>query len=121
MKHLIVSLKTSNEVLDDFKDAFRRIKIRKPRGVHFEISFDNKKDFNRFARNLHVLEYILIFKPKSVYELAKVTKMDVSNLNKIILFFEEVGALKVKTTTMSGRMVKMPVVEYDTVEFNLAA
>lgn len=121
MKHLIISLKTSDEIFNDFKKAFRRAKKCKSETPHFEISFDNKKDFDRFAKNLHVLKYILLFKPKSVYELAKITKMDVSNLNKVILFFEEVGALKVKTTKMSGRTVKIPVVEYDTVEFNLAA
>lgn len=121
MKHLIVSLKTADEILDDFKGAFRKAKKGKSKAAHFEISFDNKRDFDRFARNLHVLKYILVFKPKSVYELAKITHMDVSNLNKVILFFEEAGALKVKAARVSGRMVKMPVVEYDTVEFNLAA
>lgn len=121
MKHLIVSLKTSDEILDDFKRAFRKAKRKKLKKPHFEISFDNKKDFDRFVRNLDVLKYILVFKPKSVYELAKLTKIDVSNLNKVILFFEEVGALKVKTAKVSGRVLRMPVVKYDTVEFKLAA
>lgn len=121
MKHLIVSLKTADEIFDDFKKAFRRAKKQRVKAAHYEISFDNKNDFDRFARNLHLLKYILIFKPKSIYELAKISKMDVSNLNKTILFFEEVGALKVKTAKVSGRTVKRPVVEYDTVEFNLAA
>jgi predicted transcriptional regulator len=121
MKHLTISLKAGDEVLDDFKKALRKAKSRKSKAPHYEISFDNKKDFDRFVRNLYILKYILIFKPKSVYELAKITKMDVSNLNKVILFFEEVGALKVKTAKVSGRTIKMPVVSYDTVEFNLAA
>ena len=111
MKHLVVSLKTADEILDDFKRAFRKAKKASPKEPHYEVSFDNKSDFDRFARNLHVLKYILIFKPKSIYELAKITKMDVSNLNKIILFFEEVGAVRVKTTTVSGRKVRIPVVE----------
>ncbi len=121
MKHLIVSLKTADEVLEDFKKVFKIAKKKKMKRRHFEISFDNKNNFDRFVRNLHILKYILIFKPKSVYELAKISKMDVSNLNKVILFFEEMGALKVKTSQISGRMIKIPVVEYDTVEFNLAA
>ncbi|MBI2339455.1 MAG: hypothetical protein HYU99_03675 [Deltaproteobacteria bacterium] len=121
MKHLIVSLKTAKEVLDDFGKALRKAKKGKLKYPHFEISFDNKRDFDRFVRNLHILKYILVFKPKSVYELAKFTRMDVSNLNKVILFFEEAGALKVKAAKILGRMVKTPVVEYDTVEFNLAA
>ena len=121
MKHLIVSLKTSDEVLGDFKKAFRKAKKSKGEAPHYEISFDNKKDFDRFVLNLHVLKYILLFKPRSVYELAKLARMDVSNLNKVILFFEEMGAIKVKTATQAGRTIKTPVVEYDTVEFNLAA
>lgn len=121
MKHLIVSLKTSDEVLDGFKTAFRKARKGKIRTPHFEISFDNKRDFDRFVRNIFILKYILVFKPRSVYELAKITKIDLSNLNKVMLFFEEVGALKVKSTTISGRLVKTPVVEYDTVEFRLAA
>lgn len=120
-KHLIVSFKTSEQVLQDFKRALRRAKKEKGGVPHYEISFDNKKDFDRFVLNLHVLKYILHFKPKSVYELAKLAKMDVSNLNKVILFFEEMGAVRVKTAMQGGRVVKIPVVEYDTIEFNLAA
>jgi len=73
------------------------------------------------VRHLPILSAILNFKPKSVYELAKLSGMDVSNLNKIILFFEEVGAIQVKTVKVSGRTVKKPIVEYKTVEFKLAA
>ncbi|MFH0800648.1 MAG: hypothetical protein V2A66_10795 [Pseudomonadota bacterium] len=121
MKHLIVSLKTSDEVLDEFKKAFRKAKKGKVKTPHFEISFDNKRDFDRFVRNLYILKYILIFKPKSVYELAKIAKIDVSNLNKVMLFFEEVGAIKVKTIKTSGREVKTPTVAYDAIEFKLTA
>ena len=121
MKHLIVSLKTTDEIFDEFKSAFRKAKKGKVKDPHFEISFDNKKDFDRFVRNIYILKYILIFKPRSIYELAKIAKIDVSNLNKVILFFEEVGALTVKTTKVSGREVKTPTVAYDTIEFKLAA
>lgn len=121
MKHLIVSLKTSEEILGDFKTAFRKAKKEKSKECHFEISFDTKADFDRFVRNLSVLKYILTFKPKSVYELAKITEMDVSNLNKVILFFEAVGAIRVKTEKVLGRLVRTPIVEYDTVEFKLVA
>ncbi|MFI5391128.1 MAG: hypothetical protein ACHQYQ_07190 [Bacteriovoracales bacterium] len=122
MKKLIISLKTSGQVLDDFKKALKKAKKGEfDKEPHFEVSFDNKKDFDRFIRNLYLLSYIIAFKPKSVYELAKIAKMDVSNLNKIILFFEEVGAIKLKTAKVSGRIVKTPVVEYNRVEFNLAA
>jgi predicted transcriptional regulator len=122
MKRLIVSLKTADEVFADFKKAFSRAKkSRKPAEPHFEISFDNKKDFERFVKNIQILSYIITFKPKSIYELAKIARMDVSNLNKVILFFEEVGAVKLKESKVSGRTVKTPTVEYDKVEFDLVA
>lgn len=121
MKRLIISLKTSDELLDDFKKALKTAKKKKTTEPHYEISFDSKNDFDRFVKNIYILQYILVFKPRSIYELAKITKIDVSNLNKVILFFEEVGAVKVKTTKVSGREVKTPTVPYDTIEFNLAA
>ena len=45
--------------------------------------------------------------------------MDVSNLNKLILFFETTGAIKIKTSTVAGRTVKTPIVEYGQIEFDL--
>ena len=52
MKRLVVSLKTSNDVLRDFKAAYQRAKARKAKEPHYEISFDNRKDFDRFVRNV---------------------------------------------------------------------
>jgi tetratricopeptide (TPR) repeat protein len=52
--------------------------------AEYEVSFDNKADFNKFVRNIPVLSAIIVYKPRSVYELAKLTKIDVSNLNKTI-------------------------------------
>jgi len=62
-----------------------------------------------------------IYRPHSIYELAKLTKLDVSNLSKTILFFEAIGVVKIKTKEVDGRTVKRPHVEYDEVTFRLAA
>ncbi len=121
MKTLVVSLKSSGEVLKDFERALTKAhhgRIRKP---HYEISFDNRKDFERFVRHISVLATILALKPRSVYELAKLSRMDVSNMNKIILFFEELGAIRLKVSRINGRIVKQPIVEYQKIEFDLAA
>ncbi len=121
MKKLIVSIKSSGDTLTDFKKALKSARKGRLKGDHFELSFDNKKDFNRFVKNLGILSAILTYKPKSVYELAKLVDMDVSNLNKLIVFFEAVGAISIKTSTVSGRTVKTPVVEYGHIEFDLKA
>ncbi|MBM4127213.1 MAG: hypothetical protein FJ247_07690 [Nitrospira sp.] len=120
MKQLIISIKAPGEALDDFKRALKKARVGALAPIS-EISFDNRKDFNRFVENLPVLSSILTYKPRSLYELAKRAGIDVSNLNKIILFFEEMGAVKIKEEVVSGRKVRRPVVEYDTIEFKLAS
>ncbi len=121
MKKLIVSVKTPTQVRSDFKKALKVARQGRLKGTHFEIAFDNQKDFERFAKNLGVLVAILNHKPKSIYELAKILNKDVSNLNKLITFFEGIGAITIKTSQESGRAVKRPVVEYDQIEFDLKA
>ncbi len=121
MKKLIVSIKSSGETMADFKKALKVARKGRLKGDHFELSFDNKKNFDRFVKNLGILSAILTYKPKSVYELAKLVDMDVSNLNKLIVFFEAVGAITIKMSTVSGRTVKTPVVEYGHIEFDLKA
>lgn len=122
MKTLVVSYKNAEKVFEDFKLAAKSVQKKKFKGQpHYEVSFDNKTDFNKFVRNIPVLAAILASKPRSVYELAKIIDMDVSNLNKIMLFFEEIGVVKIKTHTVAGRKVKKPEVEYGEVTFRLAA
>ena len=121
MKKLIVSIKASGETLLDFKKALKNARKGRLKNDHFELSFDNKKDFDRFVKNLGVLSAILTHKPKSVYELAKLVNMDVSNLNKLIIFFEAAGVITIKISTVSGRTVKTPIVEYGHIEFDLKA
>ena len=122
MKRLIVSCKTSAQVFDDFKKAAKKVQTGKTKGqTEYEVSFDNKGDFNRFVRNIPVLSAIIAFKPRSVYELAKLINTDVSNLNKVIQFFEDIGVVIIKSITVDGRAMKKPHVEYDEVTFRLAA
>ena len=118
----MVSCKTADQVFEDFKRAARSVQRKTFEGEpYYEVSFDNKADFNRFVRNIPILSAILSFKPRSVYELAKLTNSDVSNLNKIMHFFEEIGVVRIKTMKVAGRTVKKPEVEYSEVTFRLAA
>jgi predicted transcriptional regulator len=119
MKQLIVSIKSTNEALDDFKHALKKARAGKLRPT-YEVSFDNQKDFKRFIENIYILSNIRMYKPRSIYELAKRSGQDVSNLNKIILFFEEMGVLKIKEEVISGRKVRRPIVNYDQIQFKLA-
>jgi len=121
MKQLVISVRSSGEVLKTFKKDLKRASRRQIKEPHYEISFDTRKDFEKFVKNIPILAAIIEFRPKSVYELAKVTDTDVSNLNKIILFLEEMGAIRLKDATVNGRTVRTPIVEYEKIEFKLVA
>ena len=121
MKRLIVSVKTPSEALDDFVRVCKSVQVRKVRGVHRELAFDSRKAFDRFVSNLVILSQIAALKPRSVYELAKATGRDISNLNKVVIFLEEVGVIRVKKSVANGRPIKTPIVDYDRIEFRLRA
>ena len=79
------------------------------------------KDFKKFVNNLDVLSAIQVFKPESIYELASYMNKDAGNLNRIINFYESVGALKTEEKIVDGRSVKTPILEYSKIELDLAA
>ena len=115
-------MKSTDDMFSDFKKVAKKVKAnRPPKNTHYEVSFESKRDFNRFIRNISVLSTILNSKPQSIYQLAKMTNCDLSNLKKLISFFEEIGALQIKKHTTSGRIVKTPVVNYQKIEFDLTA
>jgi len=122
MKKLIISVKSSSEALDQFSKALKKARQKKGKvEPHYEVSFDNRHDFNKFLSKIYILEAIQSLKPQSVYDLAMKLGVDPSNLNKVILFFEEIGAVKIKEKKVKGKLAKIPVVDYESIEFKLAA
>ena len=120
MKKLIVSFKPTSDVLNDFKRALKKAHTGNFK-KHFEVSFDDRKDFNKFIKNIDVLICIQTMKPDSVYHLAKLMKKDQSNLNKILNLFESYGVIHFDKTTRENRSLKRPIVGYDKIEFDLKA
>jgi predicted transcriptional regulator len=121
MKKLIVSLKSPSNSLESFKNALKASRKTKTSSTHYEIAFENKKDFARFIKNIDVLMTIKSLKPTSIYELAKLIGKDQSNINKTISFFEAYGIIRVEESQKDNRTVKKPVVDYQKIEFDLAA
>ena len=119
-KTLVISLKSNQRFFDEIKETMKHLKKGvAPKTTHFEISFENIKDLNKFIKNLPVLMAILNQSPKTIYELAKILDRDVSNIRKIISFFQEIGAVNIEKSKVSGMIVKRPVVFYDKIEFQL--
>ena len=122
MKKLVVSIKSASESLNQFAKRLEMARSKNDKTEPcFEISFDSRKEFNKFVRNIFILEAIQTFRPESVHDLAYKIDMDYSNLSKIIIFLENMGAVTVKDKKSKGKTLKVPVVKYDTIEFKLKA
>lgn len=46
---------------------------------------------------------------------------DVGNINRLISFFEEIGAIRIEEKVVGGRNIKTPIVDYEKIEFDLVA
>ena len=76
MKKLIVSLKAPGAALNDFEAALGKARKGKVKTPHYEVSFDNRRDFERFVKNISILVSIQQLKPRSINELAKLLDKD---------------------------------------------
>ena len=121
MKKLIVSLRCTEDSLKDFITAAKAVKSGKKKQPEYRLSFTDPKDFNKFVKNMTILLWIKQLKPKSVYDLARLLEKDPSNIAKLISFFEQYGVIKLKETKKGKVTVKVPIVEYEKIEFDLAA
>ena len=121
MKKLLISLKSPSESLKEFKNTLNKTqkRSRAPNHGHYEIAFENRKDFLMFLKNIDILMAIQSIHPSSIYELAKIIGKDQSNVNKIITFFESYGIIKIKTSKNKNRTIKRPIVDYEKIEFSL--
>ena len=121
MKKLIVSLRSTEDSLKDFVKAGKAIKEHKKKQPEYRLSFTNPKDFNKFVKNMTILLWIRQLKPKSVYDLARLLEKDPSNVAKLVQFFEEYGVIKLKSSKKGKATVKIPIVEYEKIEFDIAS
>jgi predicted transcriptional regulator len=83
--------------------------------------FYRRGHFQRFVKNLDLIETIKSLKPQSTYALAKHLKKDVANIAKITSFYEELGLIRSKISKSGGRTSKNMWVDYDQIVFQLGA
>ncbi|MBP9673491.1 MAG: hypothetical protein KBD63_00185 [Bacteriovoracaceae bacterium] len=121
MKTLVVSLKPTSQILDEAFERLSKIKTGEKITPHYELSFTDLDDFQKFISALDVLIAIKALKPKSIYELAELMQKDIGNMNRKINFLEKMGAIKTQKKIVNGRKVKVPVVHYSKIEFDLVA
>ena len=122
MKKLIISIKSTSKALDEITNRLKKVQSKKGKvSPHYEISFTEMKHFKRFISNIDILTSIYLLKPKSIYDLANVMQKDVGNINKLLNFFNQLGAIDLQKKKIGGRIVKKPIVRYQKIEFDLVA
>lgn len=120
MKTLVISVKPTSHILDQVTQRLKKMQNKKGKVTpHYEISFTEMKSFKKFVSNIDILTFIQLLKPKSIYDLASMMKKDVGNINKLINFFEQLGALELQETRIKGRVVKKPIIPYQKIEFDI--
>jgi len=113
VKKIDIGIKGLKESLKDFADTWKALErgnnIKKQEGIYFD-SIDAMKAVLTNHRLL-ILKTIREYKPKSVYELAKILRRDLKNVRQDLRLLSEVGLVIFKETETDRRRI-MPEVNY---------
>ncbi|MCJ7785577.1 MAG: ArsR family transcriptional regulator [Desulfobacterales bacterium] len=113
VKKIDIGIKGLKESLKDFADTWKALErgnnIKKQEGIYFD-SIDAMKAVLTNHRLL-ILKTIREYKPKSVYELAKILRRDLKNVRQDLRLLSEVGLVIFKETETDKRRI-MPEVNY---------
>ena len=114
IKKIDIGIKTLEENLSDFSKTWKKLqageKVKKQEGIYFD-SIDAMRSVLTNNRLL-ILKTIRESHPGSVYELAKLLKRDLKNVNQDLSLLSEIGLVTLeKRKTDKERIV--PSVEYN--------
>ncbi len=114
VKKIDIGIKGLQESLKDFADTWKKVeagkKTTKQEGIYFD-SIDTLRAVLTNKRLL-VLRTIRERHPASIYELAKILKRDIKNVNQDLALLSDVGLVTLeKTETDKKRIV--PHVDYN--------
>ena len=114
VKKIDIGIKGLQESLKDFADTWKKVeagkKTTKQEGIYFD-SIDTMRAVLTNKRLL-VLRTIRERHPASIYELAKILKRDIKNINQDLALLSDVGLVTLeKTETDKKRIV--PHVDYN--------
>ncbi len=113
VKKIDIGIKGLAESLKDFSEAWENIssgkKVRKEEGIYFD-TIDTMRAVLTNNRLL-ILKTIRERKPGSVYELAKMLKRDLKNVNQDLKMLSEVGLVTLEKTEADKKRV-VPHVDY---------
>jgi predicted transcriptional regulator len=113
VKRIAIGIKRLEDSLKDFAEVWRGVetgkRMRKEKGIFFE-SIDDMRAVLTNNR-LMILKAIRENNPKSVYELSKVLRRNLKNVNEDLKLLAEIGLVTLEATKTDKKRI-MPHVDY---------
>ena len=122
-KTLIIQIKPIGEALESFRETFKALeggrKVSRREGVYFA-SIEAAR--NLLTRNrLALLRAIRRQRPGSIYQLAKIVKRDLKNVQEDLRLLEEYGLIRLKKGRRTGRRpVSVPETLFNEIALKIA-
>ena len=122
-KTLTIQIKSAGDALDGFRDAFKAVearrRINRREGVYFT-SIEAARNLltpNRLA----LLRAVRSGRPGSIYELAKMVRRDLKNVQDDLRLLERYGLIRMADATSAGkRRVRIPQAVFDQIALKIA-
>lgn len=123
IKKVKLSIKNLEEMKSDFVNTWKKAQKGKslPEAVE-EICFDSAEEMHKFLspKRLKLLHIIRDKQPKSIYELSRILKRDRKNVSEDVALLENIGLIQVAVTKDGKRTKRVPLVEYEKIQLEIA-
>ena len=113
LKKIDIGIKSLEDSLKDFAETWKDLgageKVKKDEGIYFD-SIDDMRSVLTNNRLL-ILKVIRERRPKSVYELSKILRRNLKNVNQDLKLLAEIGLVTLEKTEVDKRRIT-PHVDY---------
>ena len=120
VKNIKLGIRSLDTAFDKWAETFEKVrkgkKVDKSRGVYFTSLEALRKVLTE--KRLELLHAIKEKQPDSVYELSKIVKRDIKNVNGDLELLRDIGLVSI-TKAREGRERVVPRVNYDKIQLEI--
>ncbi|MGH7813994.1 MAG: hypothetical protein ACREQI_08335 [Candidatus Binataceae bacterium] len=122
MKTVTFSIRSMNEVMNDFKETFKALQAGRHVDPREDVGFTSLEAARNFLtrERLALLRAIKTSRPRSIYELAGIVDRDLKNVQEDVRILERHGLVKIAKRPRGKRIVKAPRVPFDEIALRIA-
>lgn len=121
VKNIKIGIRSSDTALEEWAEIFEKVQQRKKVGRRRGTYFTSLEAMRRVLteKRLELLRTIKENQPDSVYELSKMVKRDIKNVNEDLELLKNIGLVSM-TKAREGRARTTPRVTYDKIQLEIA-